>query len=198
LSPREATEAVDLSPREATEAVDLSPREATVAIRPGGEADVPDVIRLLDVAVEWLVANGRPGQWGTQPASGSPGRREQAMGWARSGALYMALVGDVAVGALAVGDAPAYVSTASEPELYVLLLVTHRARKGSGIGTSLLEHARSLARARGVSLMRVDCYAGDDRALVRYYESQDFTPTEPFTVDTPTGLWPGQVLEQRL
>jgi GNAT superfamily N-acetyltransferase len=170
----------------------------SLTIRPGDGADVADIIRLLDVAVEWLVANGRPGQWGTEPASGTPGRHEQAMGWARSGGLYVAVADGVVVGALAVGDAPAYVSAPVSPELYVLLLLTDRARKGSGIGTALLEHARSLARAREVSLLRVDCYGGDDRALVRYYESQGFTPTEQFTVDTPIGLWPGQVLEQRL
>lgn len=167
-------------------------------IRPGGEADVPAVLALLDGAVAWLVANGRTGQWGTEPATGSPGRHEQAMGWARSGGLYIASIDDVAVGALAVGAAPDYVSAPSSPELYVSLLVTDRSRKGSGIGTALLEHARSLARAEGVSLLRVDCYRGDDRALVDYYVRQGLTPTEEFTVDVPGGTWPGQVLEQRL
>jgi hypothetical protein len=44
-------------------------------------------------------------------------------------------------------------------------------------------------------LLRVDCYAGDDRKLVAYYEGNGFTPTEPFTVE---GRWPGQVLARRL
>ena len=37
-------------------------------------------------------------------------------------------------------------------------------------------------------------WAGDDGALVRYYESVGFTPTERFMVDS----WPGQLLECRL
>ena len=172
--------------------------EPTVTIRPGGESDVPDIGRLFDGAVEWLVANGRSGQWGTEPASEDPARREQALRWARSGGLYVAVADGEVVGALAVGDAPPYISAPVSPEVYVLLLLTDRSRKGSGIGTALLEHARSLARERGVSVLRVDCYRGDDLALVHYYESQGFTPAEKYTVDTPIGPWPGQVLEQRL
>jgi GNAT superfamily N-acetyltransferase len=95
---------------------------------------------------------------------------------------------------LAVGDAMPYVPPPAEPELYVRLLVTDRAHAGLGVGSELLEHARGIARARGLSLLRVDCYGGGDRALVRYYERQGFTATEPFTV----GDWPGQILEQRL
>ena len=62
----------------------------------------------------------------------------------------------------------------------------------------LLDHARDLAEEQGVGLLRVDCYGGDDRALVRYYEREGFRATEPFTVDTPRGPWPGQVLEKRV
>jgi GNAT superfamily N-acetyltransferase len=170
----------------------------TLTIRPGAAGDVPAVLGLLDRAVVWLVANGRTGQWGTEPATGNPHRHEQANGWVRSGGLYLAEIDGVAVGALAVGDAPAYVPAPDEPELYVNLLVTDRSRKGAGIGTALLDRARDVARDRGVSLLRVDCYAGDDRALVGYYESQGFTSTQPFTVDLPGGAWPGQVLAQRL
>lgn len=162
----------------------------TVTIRPGGPADAAVVLGLLDKAVAWLVANGRPGQWGTEPFTGNPRRQAQADGWAQSGGLHIAEVDGVAAGALAVGEAPPYISVAPEPELYVNLLVTDRDHKGAGIGAALLAHARGLARARGVSLLRVDCYAGDDGALVRYYESQGFAPTERFVVED----WPGQVL----
>jgi GNAT superfamily N-acetyltransferase len=168
------------------------------AIRPGTAADIPAVLGLLDRAVEWLVARGRAGQWGTEPASANPRRREQARAWLDSGGLYVAEIGGSAVGALVVGAAAEYVPRAAEPELYVNLLVTDRRRAGSGIGTLLLDHARALARRAGVSLLRVDCYAGADGALVRYYESRGFVATDRFTVDLPSGPWPGQVLEQRL
>jgi len=45
-----------------------------------------------------------------------------------------------------------------------------------------------------VDLVRVDCWAGGDGDLQRYYESQGFSPTVRFTVDD----WVGQVLERRL
>jgi hypothetical protein len=137
-------------------------------------------------------------------------------------------VDGLAVGALAVGKAPAYAGPATEPELYINLLVTDRdhaarekllrsnnegdrpssprprtaaggaARGKQSIGGALLEFARELAEASGKHLLRVDCYAGDDRALVRYYESQGYTATDSITVDTPRGPWPGQILTKRL
>ncbi|NJP32544.1 GNAT family N-acetyltransferase [Micromonospora thermarum] len=88
---------------------------------------------------------------------------------------------------------------ATEPELYVNLLVTDRAYAGHGIGGRLLAHAADLARERRLDLLRVDCYAGGDGALVRWYERQGFTRTETFTVERPgREPWPGQVLARRL
>ncbi len=168
-------------------------------IRPGGPDDAPAVLRLLDSATAWLVARGRTGQWGTEPASTDPRRIAQAEAWAAGGGLHLALLGDVPVGALVVGASTDYVPAATEPELYVNLLVTARAYAGLGIGARLLEHAAELARARGVGLLRVDCYGGDDRALVRFYEGCGFTATDPFTVARPgREPWPGQVLARRL
>ena len=168
------------------------------AIRAGTVDDVPAVLAMLDAAVEWLAANGRTGQWGTDPMSADRRRREAAVQWATSGGFHVAESDGRPVGALVVGAAAAYVPPATEPELYVVLLVTDRRHAGRGIGGRLLEHARHLARRAGVSLLRVDCYRGPDGALVRYYESQGFVATDEFTVDLPRGLWPGQVLEQRL
>jgi GNAT superfamily N-acetyltransferase len=162
-------------------------------IRAGDEHDLPAVLALMDGAVAWLVAQGRPDQWGTDP-----GRPAATTGLVLDSELYLAVSGDAVVGALAVGVAPAYAPPPVEPELYVRLLVTDRARTGRGIGGRLLDHAAGLARAKGVQVLRVDCYAGPDRALVRYYESQGFTATEAFEVARPSGPWPGQVLERRL
>jgi GNAT superfamily N-acetyltransferase len=169
-----------------------------LTIRPGGAADIPTVLSMMDGAVDWLVARGRTGQWGSERQSTNPRRQEQARGWATGGGLYIGELSGEPAGALVVGSAQRYVPPPTEPELYVNLLITDRAHAGRGVGARLLEHARELARARGVGLLRVDCYAGDDRALVGYYESQGFTATVPFTVPLPGGDWPGQVLEQRL
>ena len=167
-------------------------------IRPGRQADVPAVLALLDDAVRWLTARGRPGQWGTGPLSDNPRLTALVTRIAAAGGLHLAVHGDEVVGALGFGNPPAYVTPAAEPELYVVLLVTDRRRTGQGIGARLLDHARTLAARAGVGLLRVDCYAGDDQALVGYYERQGFTATERFTMAQPADPWPGQVLEQRL
>lgn len=172
-------------------------------VRRGVQADVPAVLGLLDRATEWLVAQGRTDQWGTERHSTNPRRIEQITGFAADDGLWIAEVEApdgvrAVVGALAVGEALSYVSPATEPELYVRLLVTDRALVGQQIGTVLLDHARALARADGVGLLRVDCFAGGDGALVRYYEKQGFTRDEQFAVPVNDSEWPGQVLIQRL
>jgi GNAT superfamily N-acetyltransferase len=168
-------------------------------IRPAGVADVSIVLALLDGAVRWLVSQGRPGQWGTEPLSAEPRHRARISRWAQAGDLYLAWLDGRPAGALAVGDAPGYVPVAGEPEIFVNLLVTDRACAGRGVGGHLLDHARRLARDRGMTLVRVDCYAGDDQALVRYYESQGFRRVRPFLVElTGDRSWPGQLLEDRL
>ncbi|MDO3705990.1 GNAT family N-acetyltransferase [Micromonospora sp. C28SCA-DRY-2] len=170
-----------------------------LTVRRGGAGDAGAVLRLLDDATAWLVARGRTGQWGTEPASTDPRRIAQADAWATGGGLWLAVLDERPVGALVVGAATEYVPPATEPELYVNLLVTDRAHAGLGIGGRLLAHAADLARERGVGLLRVDCYAGDDRALVGWYTRQGFTPTDPFTVERPgRPPWPGQVLARRL
>jgi GNAT superfamily N-acetyltransferase len=100
----------------------------------------------------------------------------------------------VVVGFLVVGEATPYAPPATEPELYVVGLVGSRDPRARGAGRTLLGFAEVVARELGVGLMRVDCYAGGEGALVRFYESAGFTPTVPFEVKG----WPGQVLERRL
>jgi len=165
-----------------------------ITIRRGGPDDIPAVLALLDLAGEWLVAQGRTGQWGTQRQSTSPRRLEQAAVWASNDCLHLAMLGDTPVGALVVGLPADFAPVPREPDLYVNLLVTDRRRAGLGIGALLLDHARALAREAGIGLLRLDCYAGGDRKLVRYYEAQGFTATAPLTF----GDWQGQVLEQDL
>ncbi|HEY3754062.1 MAG TPA: GNAT family N-acetyltransferase [Pseudonocardiaceae bacterium] len=163
--------------------------------RPASVADLPVVLGLLDGAVEWLVVRGRTAQWGDQPWSARPASapRFTAMLSGRGG--WVAESEGEPVGVLVVGEEPpAYVPAVDEPETYVHLLVTSRQHKGEGIGTALLDHARTLARAAGSTLLRVDCFAGADGKLVRYYVGAGFTPTEKFDVDG----WPGQILAERL
>lgn len=163
-------------------------------IRAGDNADLPVVMAMFDEAVTWLVARGNTEQWGADPWSEQPHNVERIAEKIDRGDLWIALVADVPAGAMITSDRPSsYIEEVGEPELYIQLLLTSRRYAGRKIGAELLAHARSLMHERHVGLMRVDCYAGGNGDLVRYYERQGFTRTRTFKV----GDWPGQLLEQR-
>ncbi|CAG8099234.1 unnamed protein product [Penicillium salamii] len=192
-----------------------------IAIVRGTVDSVPAVLEILDSTVKWLASRGRSGQWGETPFSKNPARADQLREFATTGSgLWLAVsftddkpladqdglsnknpetingeASGVIVGAIALGDKMPYVTPVSEPELYVRLLVTDRKWAGKKIGERLLQHARVLANEAGVSLLRVDCYAGNDSKLVQYYESQGFERSERLNLKDN---WPCQVLSQRL
>ncbi|WP_307845692.1 GNAT family N-acetyltransferase [Saccharomonospora sp. NB11] len=166
-----------------------------IRLRPGRPEDVTVLLDMFDGAVAWLTARGRTGQWGSVPFSQDPKRVERVRGMAAHPQLVVAEIDGVAAGASIFADhPPAHIPPVAEPEVYVDLLITARAFTGHGVGAQLLDEARQEARRRGRSLVRVDCWAGGDGALVRYYRSQGFTPTETFRVND----WVGQVFEDRL
>ncbi|GAA1407166.1 GNAT family N-acetyltransferase [Kitasatospora putterlickiae] len=170
-------------------------------IRNGGPEDIPDILSLLDGAVAWLAAQGRTGQWGDQSFSGIPARVEQIGRYGGEPFLIRLAVDDGGrtVGSCVVSEQrPGYATPVDERELYVRNLVTDRSRKGSGIGAALIADALDEARRRGIGLLRVDCFGGDDRKLVARYRALGFTETESFEVEQPAGPWTGQILEIRL
>ena len=170
-----------------------------ICVRPGSVADFDVVMRLMDDAITWLVAQGRTGQWGSDSFTGSEKRVEHMRGEVETNDLWMAEIEGESVGAILLGEKPTvYIQPADERELFLHLLVTDRRHVGAGIGRALVVRARAVASERGIDLIRVDCYAGDDRKLVAAYERLGFTPTEPFTVELPDRDWPGQVLAMRL
>lgn len=163
-------------------------------IRKGGVGDVGTVLGFLDEAVAWMVARGQTGQWGTEPWSTDPKRVERVTELAGR-SLWLAEIDGEPVGALVFGGpTPTWIPSVDEPEVFIQLLVTSRRHAGKRVGARLLDFAKERTRAAdGVDLLRVDCWAGDNGRLVRYYVGQGFTPTETFTV----GEWPGQVLQLR-
>ncbi|GAA3262408.1 GNAT family N-acetyltransferase [Nonomuraea helvata] len=163
-------------------------------IREGRDGDVPIVLGMFDSAVAWLTSQGRTGQWGSSPFTGNERRTRQITDWLELGGMRIAELDDQPAGCIVVGAAHDYVTPATEPELYVQALVTDRRHAGHGVGHTLLDWAAAEAGRRGVGLLRVDCYAGDDGRLVSYYESCGFTRSAPFTV----GEWPGMLLHRRL
>ncbi|MEU0008404.1 GNAT family N-acetyltransferase [Streptomyces sp. NPDC006314] len=169
----------------------------TITIREGGPGDAPLILGMLDSAVEWLVSQGRTGQWGTESWSGNPRAVELVHRYATAGTPYFAEIDGTAAATLTLSTGPgSYLEPADEPERYIHLFATDRRFKGRGAGAALLAHAAQVTRQSGISLLRVDCYAGDDGKLVAYYESNGFIRTEPFTFGEDK--WPGQVLARRV
>ncbi|MDV9169739.1 GNAT family N-acetyltransferase [Streptomyces sp. W16] len=171
--------------------------DTSISIRDGGPDDIPAILGMFDSAVAWLVAQGRTGQWGTKPWSENPKAVAMVERYVAEGSPFIAEVDGVPAGTLTLTDSPgSYIKAVDEPERYVHLLASDRQFKGYGVGSALLAHAAEVTRRAGISLLRVDCYAGDDRKLVAYYESNGFTATEAFTVGDDK--WPGQVLARRV
>ena len=158
-------------------------------IREGRPADAPKVLALFDEAVEWLVARGQTGQWGTTPFSAVEARVARAAEWAASGGLRIACEGDEVIGAIVIGARPEWVSPAPAAERYIEALVTSRARAGQDIGGELVRRAIKETRTAGIPLLRVDCWAGAP-SLVAWYERQGFRRSGTFTVKE---TWHGQV-----
>ncbi|MCT4356822.1 GNAT family N-acetyltransferase [Streptomyces sp. Je 1-79] len=166
-----------------------------ITIRKGGADDVPAIVAMLDSAVVWLNAKGITDQWGTEPWSARAKAVSRVEEIVAEGTPWIAEIDGVPAGTVTLTPHPApYVAPAGEPEVYVHILATDGRFHGRGVGAALLAHAVEETRRQGLSLLRVDCFAGGEGRLVEYYERQGFTRTEPFTV----GDWPGQVLEVRV
>ncbi|MFI8518763.1 GNAT family N-acetyltransferase [Streptomyces sp. NPDC085481] len=166
-----------------------------IKIRQGGADDVPAILSILDSAVVWLNGKGITAQWGTDPFTSRPKTVELVEQVVAEGSPWIAEVDGVPAGTLTLTPHPgSSVPPAEEPEQYVRFLATDGRFHGHGVGTALLAHAADETRRLGVSLLRVDCFAGSEGRLVEYYERQGFTRTDAFTV----GDWPGQVLERRV
>lgn len=188
-------------------------------IRPATPADTDAVFALLDAAVAWLVEIGREDQWGTRPWSDIPSAVERVRFRIAAGQLYVATTEDegggdqdenrAAGGLLGMiayePEPPAYVAglwtsdEPAEPQIYITNFVGSRAPRGRGVGARLLDHARATARARGIRLLRLDCYAGGTGALPRYYEKAGYRPVGDFTTAGADGRpWLGRLFELRL
>ncbi|MFF8836252.1 GNAT family N-acetyltransferase [Streptomyces sp. NPDC015130] len=164
-------------------------------IRKGGAEDLPAIVDVLDSAVVWLNGKGITAQWGTEPFSARPAAVQQVADTVAEGDLWIAEIDGVPAGTMTLTPHPGkHVPSADEPEVYVRLLATDARFHGHGVGAALLAHAAEETRRQGVSLLRVDCFAGSEGRLIAYYEGRGFTRTETFQV----GDWQGQVLERRV
>lgn len=164
-------------------------------IRRATEADVPAVLQVFDEVIEWFARLGNNHQWGTEPWSVSPRRVAQvSQACALPGAWVVEAPTGQILAALVLGEPMPYVPAATEPEVYVRLLIAARDPRVRGLGRRLLAFADDQARAAGVTRLRVDCYAGGTGDLVGFYESCGYTRISTFNLEG----WPGQLLGRSL
>jgi len=177
-------------------------------IRPATPADVAPALAMFDGIMEWLVGQGRTEQWGTEPWSKQRRLVQRVEDRVTRGELRVAvrpresgrpgeeeILGVISFS----GQCSEYVGAPPEPELFINLLGTSRQVKGRNVGGALIDEARAEARRRGLRLLRVDCFGGDDGRLRDWYQSQGFEAVEPFVVRRPGHPdWPGMLLQQYL
>jgi len=174
--------------------VSIQGREGWV-IRRASAADAPAVLQVFDEVIAWFVGMGNHAQWGTEPWSVLPRRVAQVTdACGMPGAWVVETPEGRVLAALVLGEPMPYVPPASEPEVYVRLLIAARDARARGLGRQLLSFADERARAAGVNRLRVDCYAGGTGDLVRFYEACGYQRISTFDLEG----WPGQLLGRRL
>ncbi|MEZ0069153.1 GNAT superfamily N-acetyltransferase [Streptacidiphilus sp. MAP12-20] len=171
-------------------------------VRLATSEDAPRVLAVMDGIMDWLIGLGRVAQWGTESWSTNPALVERIRSRIDRAELRVAVTAtDEIAGVLSVSETGAadYFPPAGEPELFINLLATSRAFKGRDVGGFLIAEAVAEAHRRGLGLVRVDCFAGDDGRLKAWYATQGFVEVEPFVVPREGRPdWPGMLFAMRL
>ncbi|GAW23420.1 hypothetical protein ANO14919_129790 [Xylariales sp. No.14919] len=199
----------------ASKAAPLTIRPATIAA-----ADHELFVDLQQSQIAWLSTVGSGEQWGTRPVrEANPGALQKTRSWVErsernanaqwSSDWCRAFIAEASNGVPVAGivldsKAPAYVSSvlpeqdASDPFVYLAYLISnrHAGEERKGAAAALIAFAKDQVRGVGLNRICLDCWRGNDRKLVRYYESQGFKVLEDFTPVEKD--WPGSVLEMRL
>ncbi|EME45704.1 hypothetical protein DOTSEDRAFT_62184 [Dothistroma septosporum NZE10] len=84
-----------------------------------------------------------------------------------------------------------------DPFVYIGFLMSNRTagELSKGAGAALIEHAKYKSASCGIRRLCLDCFRGNNRKLVEYYEKQGFTLLGDFVAGDKD--WPGSVLEMR-
>jgi len=144
------------------------PSDGVGSLEPAVAADAEALLVLREAASAWLVGRGIR-QW-------EPGEvtLEEVRGQVDAGQWHVVREDEVPVAALRLLWQDERVWGAQPPvAAYVHGLVVSQRHHGVGLGSTLLRWAADQARARGRTLLRLDCIE-DNQALRRYYARQGF------------------------
>lgn len=164
-----------------------------IRLRPATADDVPALLALMDMVLEWLVARGRPAQWGTTPFSRLPGFPDRLVGWIASGVVTVAERDGHLVGAMAAASmVPPRVPPGLVPDgsMFVHTVLSDRGPAGRGVGTALLAEAERLARAQGAPALGLDHWAGSPE-LAQLYDRYGYVQVGEYVDDrngTPVSI----------
>lgn len=144
-------------------------------------------LEILDEVAKWLRSRNVQGQWPSSFTAPSPGdvprdRVTEIKRYAYDGQLWVlrdGRLGDTAVATFAVSERPDPDFAASWPggpgdARYMYRMAVRRIACGQGVGGLCVDLALWLARAAGVSWLRLDC-SKSNTALHAYYERLGFT-----------------------
>ncbi|TDD34478.1 GNAT family N-acetyltransferase [Actinomadura sp. KC06] len=157
--------------------------EHRLHLRQATAGDVPALLSLMDSVLKWLVAQGRPEQWGTVPFSQQAGFPERVADWTSQGVITVAERGGACVGLLAAAPVvPPRVPDGVVPEgsMFIHSVMTDRGPDGCGVGSALLAHAEHLAKAQGAPALALDHWAGSPE-LGRIYDEHGYVRVAEYT-----------------
>ncbi|MCG5220196.1 GNAT family N-acetyltransferase [Streptosporangium sp. KLBMP 9127] len=152
-------------------------------LRPATVDDVSALLTLMDSVHAWLIARGRPEQWGTVPFSRIPGFPDRIAGWTRQGVITVAERDGRCIGMLAAAPmVPPRVPAGTVPEgsMFIHTVLTDRGPDGQDVGTALLEEAERLAQAHSAPALALDHWA-DSPELGRVYDEHGYVKITEYT-----------------
>ncbi|WP_067800164.1 GNAT family N-acetyltransferase [Actinomadura formosensis] len=158
-------------------------------LRQATTSDVPALLALMDSVLKWLVAQGRPQQWGRVPFSQQPGFPDRVADWTSQGVITIAERDGECVGLLAAAPmVPPRIPAGVVPDgsMFIHTVMTDRGSAGRGAGSALLTHAEHLARAHGAPALALDHWAGSPE-LGRIYDEHGYLPVAEYTDEQDGG-----------
>ena len=134
-------------------------------------------ILLLEEAGEWLWNKGVK-QWAPGTHQKSRGKKKHLV---ENGCLILAYQQEELAGGCILSEVDPGWPRLSNEVLYLSALAVARFAAGKGLGTQIINACAETTRKRGKSLIRLDCWDGND-FLKSYYQREGFKMLEAIEV----------------